>query len=366
MTGYLNDIQSLSFVNIKVKDRNTKLQTASFLILCLREEMSNMMKKIVNAILPTILILLILLSTNFYLYKVDVNSEMMDRQRRLEVVREMEWKLVTTLIEENRQKSLMQSKELATNIEKQLRQAYPDLDKLKYELDNNIPNTKFSEIIRANFTGVYLNGIENDNNDPWAALPWGINGDFSPNCSKFGDKRTWDIEYDMHANKKLAKAAVDEILIMSDKIIFWEFLPSENPKHKMITSMTLDALKEVFDSEGIEGLKTYEFLTPSYITRRGDIFGIPDIGSGGIKNENDKIIITQGFNLYDQIKKSHINNFKYLDERKSEIIRYYTTRLLIKDITVVTMSALMLLAIIALIFIYNKLYDLYILQNKKD
>lgn len=318
------------------------------------------MKKSVSMILCIIMVLLVLLTTTFYLYKVGSVETTEQAQRNIEVINDMEWKFILDTVQENREKAQLMSDNMVKTIERETYKEYPDLSVLNKEFADNTPNTKFSQIIRSTFTGVYMNNIVNDGNDPWAAMSWGISGDFSPNCSKFGDRRTWDIEIDQHANKILAKQAIDSMLIMSDKVIFWEYLPSDDPNHMMINTMSLDELKKVFDSEGINGLKTYEFLSISYMTSKGDIFGVPDVGSGGIKNVNDKVIVSQGFNLYDQLMKDHSNSLKNFDERRDEIQRqanYTASTTLMKT---VMQSGMLFLAILALVFIYNKLYDLQV------
>lgn len=326
------------------------------------------MKKSVSMILCIIMVLVILLSTNFYLYKVGSIETNNRAERNIEVINEMEWKFILDTIQENREKAQLMSDSMAKTIEQKTYETYPDLSVLKQEFVDNTPNTKFSQIIRETFTGVYMNNIQNDSNDPWAAMSWGISGDYSPNCSKYGDRRTWDIEISQHANKELAKQAIDAMLIMSDKVIFWEYLPSDDPNHIMISIMSLDELKKVFISEGIKGLRTYEFLSMSYVTPKGDLFGTPDVGSGGIKNTNDKVIVTQGFNLYDQLLKDHNDSLKNFDERRDEIRReakYEQSTALMK---VIMMSGMLLLSILALVFIYNKLYDLqvyYKVDNSK-
>lgn len=316
-----------------------------------------MKKSTIIMILCIIMILLSLLSTNFYINRVDVITATKQKDRDIQVINEIEWNYITAIIDENREKAFMSSNKLSEDIEQDVREQYPDLNILKYELDNNIPNTKFSDILRDNFNGVYLNNIENDNNDPWAAMYWGVYGDFSNNCSKIGSARTWNVEVAQHWNKVLTQQAIDSILQLSDKIIFWEYLQPDKP-HKMIKQMSIDSLHQIFIEEGVQGLKTYEFLNPSYITAKGDIFGIPDVGSGGMKNANDKIIIVQGFNIYDQLIKDHGVDLKNFDDRRIEINQRYTDKLTTGDITVVIQSVMIFLAILALIFVYNNLYDI--------
>lgn len=74
----------------------------------------------------------------------------------------------------------------------------------------------------------------------------------------------------------------------------------DNPDHIKINSCTYEKLKKVYETEGVEGLRNYQFLAPAYITRNGDIFGNLDLKEGN-QNDNHKFIVLVTFNLYDQL-----------------------------------------------------------------
>jgi hypothetical protein len=89
------------------------------------------------------------------------------------------------------------------------------------------------------------------------------------------------VEKSMHANKVVFDDAINKITKQStERPIFWEFLPSTNSQHIMVKHSDIQELKKVFDAEGVEGLKTYEFLNPAYITpNKTDIFGEDDVSA---------------------------------------------------------------------------------------
>ena len=125
----------------------------------------------------------------------------------------------------------------------------------------------------------------------------------------------------MHTNKDLANEAIDSIVNpRANREIFWEFLPSSNPNHIMLNKMDMEGLKEVFLMEGLDGLSTYEFLSVSYITERGDVFGVDDVDSVGHTQENDKLIVVQGFNLVDHMKKEGYTH--YFDQHRRDFEQY--------------------------------------------
>ena len=72
-------------------------------------------------------------------------------------------------------------------------------------------------------------------------------------------------------------------------------------KHfKIIMFFRTKLLKRIYKEEGLEGLESYQFLVPAYITDDGDIFGQKDVVKGVIRR-NHKLVVIQEYNLYDQI-----------------------------------------------------------------
>ena len=140
--------------------------------------------------------------------------------------------------------------------------------------------------------------------------------------------RSWDEEIAMHSNQKLAKEAINLITSRSNpKYNYWKFLPDEIyiPKEEQIIYPSIESMKNVYNKYGIKGLKQYEFLVPTYVKQETDIFGVPDVNFRGIKNENSKLIIIQGFNVVDALEKDYAGEmvyFQYLEDlHKKELDR---------------------------------------------
>jgi hypothetical protein len=116
------------------------------------------------------------------------------------------------------------------------------------------------------------------------------------------NSRDWDTEINSKNNINLAKTSVDIILSEQNSLAIW---PSETTtnliENNNISYPSMAELKNLYNRNGYNAFKNYNVLVPSYITKDGDIFGVPDVNDHGIKNDNNKIIIVQEFNIYDSI-----------------------------------------------------------------
>ena len=202
-------------------------------------------------------------------------------------------------LEQDISKELM---EIAQKIENDIVKS-TDLYKLEKELSSadDIPN-ELEKIFRKNIYGVYLLGIENDRNDIFICNKNGILSDYDISSATDKDNRTWEYEIKKQYNKKLAKNTLDKLLTMEDynNLVFERENECKNKNHKIYEEVSNDTIREIISNEGFEGLKSYTFLVPVYITKDGDIFGKYDV-VGTHKQTNNKIIIIQEYSLYDYI-----------------------------------------------------------------
>ena len=84
-------------------------------------------------------------------------------------------------------------------------------------------------------------------------------------------------------------------------------------------------------------------MVPAYITPTGDIFGIEDVSAYGNKNNNDKIIVVQKFNVYQQIMARYSSDITQIEMFKDHIIT--------KPINTLHINALFIILIVIIIFI---------------
>jgi hypothetical protein len=261
----------------------------------------------ISRILGTTLLMFLLVGILQGLYGYDESKTRENKYKeQINYVHELEWQLIESVITDNYNNADLFATNIKTNIESKLLRFYNNKFELQYDLDNPNPNSAIYVISTQEVKGKYLNEIYNDNNDPFVASRKGIISDLSLNCSADESPiRTWEKEMSMHANPPLASRAINAITTQINKPIFWEYRPSTNPKHIMISEMDLKELHNVFMIEGLEGLQTYEFLKPVYIQQYSDIFGVPDVNNIGVRQPNSKIIVISGFNIHDILLKYH-------------------------------------------------------------
>jgi hypothetical protein len=140
-------------------------------------------------------------------------------------------------------------------------------------------------------------------------------------CDSDSNIRKWEVDISNSYNKELEKDAIDKLLNRHSGIIALEsYNLTKNDNHIMISEMTYDSLLNVFLEEGLNGIRNYQIFVPYYITDFGDIFGNPDI-INGVKVDNNKLIVVQEFNLYDQVVKNYNDTFN--DSEIKNIIERY-------------------------------------------
>lgn len=247
-----------------------------------------------------------------------------------------EWNEIEAVLKENQEKALMQANDVKDNIVRDLNTAYGnDKDTLRYDMDYLDVNSTFLKTLNDDITGRFIN-VDNDNNDLFIISTWQatvdtdlrgmIIADKSFNCAGDGQPRYLSSELIKHYNSELGYDAIKRILTQNkDEIIFWEYLPSTDINHKKLSSVSLKALKELYMTEGINGLKTYEFLIPVYINENTDIFGKQVVNNlGSYDKDNRQMIVVQGFSIYDSIMKNH-NTSLLLEAKQYDIMIIKTT-----------------------------------------
>ncbi len=215
-----------------------------------------------------------------------------------------------------------------------------DLQKMQDDMDNQIYNDTLNDIIYKNTNGECLNGINNHKNGILVFSDDGVIEDYNyrrAESEKDSEKsnttiRTWEYDINHAYNKNLAKSSVDKLLNRTSGIIAFEsydLIDSSSllnaEQHILISEFNYSNLKKVYLKEGLEGLRNYQIYVPYYITDSGDIFGKEDIVHG-VRQDNNKLIIVQEFNLWDQLKNNSqfIDNektIKLVDEKHNEVLR---------------------------------------------
>lgn len=309
----------------------------------------------IKKIFPFLILTIVIgLGINLIFFRIEYN-QMSDNMNQIdESISGLKWNYIESILQEDYLAAGNQSKAIALQIDRDLISKYPDMDRLRYQLDfpDKVDDPAYVQIFRDNLRDKYLFNIQNDNNDPFVASRNGILMDLSMNCLPSDVPRVWNTEISMHYNKALAQVAINKILSKNHGIIYWEFSGMEDPNHKILTNGDMNCLRSVYDREGFEGLRNYEFLAPAYITDAGDIFGVDDVSKYGTKTINHKIIVVQGFNLYDQIMARHAAQINNFDQQRELIRRELKHTMVLRTFTVVA-STIIVLAVVYLLMVFN-------------
>jgi len=236
-----------------------------------------------------------------------------------------EWLYARGVLEE----TLFSAKQNAKTIASQIREdalAHLSSEQIKQSLVKmDAVGNPLTNIAAKHTANVYFR-VENDNNDLWVGTVDGIVADSSLNCASGGQSRNFEKEILLHANRILARAAIEAILNKSDKLIYWQFLPGASPPKN---EMSWEALQEDFYKNGLKAFEPLEFLNPVYIDSSTDLSGKPIVNIVGYRTDAKQIIVTQGFNFLDQIYANpvHRSNFTKFEDEKEKINKLFAQQL---------------------------------------
>lgn len=271
------------------------------------------MKNKKSSLLITIILILLFGLLNAYLTQAKISHTNDFYNETIKLNNKYNWNIINALLTEIQIEGTLQAKTAAYNIENELRENYSNLNDLYNDLDKyDNEDTQLINIISKNIDNKYLNNIKTDN--MFVAMRWGIFYDKSLDNSIINEKlKTWEVVTNKYFDTELANEAINKILYKdTTSLIGWDTRIFNDGKEK-IQTLDLNKLKELYDQYGLEGLKNIELLCPAYITENGDIFGIPDVNTHGKQNDNDKIIVIQRINLYEQIINRNNDKISSLD-----------------------------------------------------
>lgn len=325
------------------------------------ETIKNNMPPIYVIILILLFIVIGISRYVFFNIEKDIHNAQMKELEEVNV--NVTWSLIYGTIREASLAAQSNSYYVSTKIVNDIHKEYPDLNELKYDLDHNMyTETKLPQIILRNIDNKYLFDIRNNNNDIFVITNNGIAVDMNMDGLDTV-YRSFDDEAGRHFNYKLAYQAFERLIGHKDyNIIYYEIQKPENMEdHEIIVSPSYDALFDVYSKEGINGLKGYDVLVPTYITDEGDIFGTPDIDEHGERVKNHKLIVVQRFNVYDVLMRIHEKdlelNKKNIDSMREKLIDVMQ----VKTITYTSIMIIDLFSLLVLMF-----YISFLLKTKNN
>lgn len=257
------------------------------------------------------------------------------------------WLSVYSVLRSTQKLSEIQANDVKDEIESKLLRAYVgNMEQLKVDLAGT-ENNKAYDIINTVIADKYI--LEkNEENRMWIASQNGIIADHGLASSNKRD-RSWDSEIRSSLDSGMAQDAIRRLLNQKTaEPILIRIHGDPGKSENYNTEPNTDFLKDEFMSGGMYALRDYDMLVPAYITDTGDIFGVPDVTHNGIRNNNNKLIIVQQFNLYDAVE--HYNDMNLFHQRMLEVnnnnMKNDLNRIMIN--TVIT-CVIMTLAFIALL-----------------
>lgn len=309
--------------------------------------------------LTIILVVACLFTASVFMYRSVINKITDNRQETIEAFKEEQFNVIWTSLETLLLQAEKEVTEISKEIESDILSLSPEkLEQLEMDMNNDVTNPDLHQILNSSIKYHSLNGISNHMNGIVVMTTDGYIEDF--NYYRATEEngsiiRTWEDVYNNSYNTELESDAIDKLLNRHSGIIALEsYNLTKNDNHIKIDELTYESLLSVFLEEGIYGLKNYQIFVPYYITDFGDIFGNPDI-EHGTKVNNNKLIVVQEFNLYDQIMNRHDELFN--DEQIRLVITRYDEVLRWMYIFGISLITAVAGLIIYLCNIYNDILD---------
>ena len=324
----------------------------------------NALKKNMPPVYVIILILIfIAIGISRYIFfniEKDIHNSQMKELEEVNV--NVTWSLIYGTIREASLAAQSNTYYISTRIVNDIYKEYPNLEELKRDLDNDMYlETRLPQIIIKNISNKYLFNIRNNNNDIFVITNNGVAVDMNLDGTDTV-YRSFDDEANRHFNYKLAYQAFQRLTEHKDySIIYYEIDKPENMEnHEIIVSPSYDALFDVYSKEGINGLKGYDVLVPTYITDDGDIFGTPDINEHGKRIKNHKLIVVQRFNIYDVLMHIHEKDLKLNEENMNSMKDKLINAMQVRTIIYTFIMLIDLIGLMLLVF-----YMSFLLKHNK-
>lgn len=281
-----------------------------------------------------------------------------------------EWGALSTTLLLKLEQANIYGQGLGERINYKLKNAYEDqYEQIAYDLDHySEPDNPIRKAVAETIENFYFDNIISNNTDPFVVFGETISADNSDDCASFGNSRTFEDEYGMHANPELAKIAFYRIKIADvenygkgavHKPIFFQFIDHpygvkikkdygllykehENKKAWILDTYDIAGLKKSFyeTRDWRKVFYAFEFITPTYLFYKTDLAGRFFV-ENGLRTDVDRFAINVTF-----IFKSVVDN---MPELRSLLTQYEERRIEVKLWFDQTRILLLLLLFIELI-----------------
>jgi len=289
-------------------------------------------------------------------------------QDRVEEINVSQFEYIHAITLENYQKATYLAQDMADTLVDDLTTNFSQEDLTYYLTNIDIEDNPLINVIGNNIDHVYLNSIQNDNNDPFVASKrYGIISDFSVNCSSEGRTRTFEEEIELHHNRSLAKQFFQKLVDQElpsylegdSAMLGWEFLPSHY--NSFISEFNKKNLYKVFLKNGSDfrSLESFEYLAPVYIYLDVDLLGQRVVDANGYSHQANQLIIVQGFNIVDilEFNPQYSKQMNYFQLKRVEVLKLKTIEERHQLVILGILSLTFFIVCIFLLNMYKELED---------
>lgn len=303
-----------------------------------------------NVILCTISGLLIASVVNMYTLKVETDSIHKIETHINKNVNEIQNSYITTFIDLGYKLCQQTTELLAKKLETEILRNY-DLEKLQKEFEHSILSDKFYYVIKdALNVKPEDNILFNNEKITMVALKNGIIAEFS-NSDKILESNTkilsWEDYINNSINPQLTKNALDIVLSGKNSVAF-----IQKSGDAVLQKSNINNLVDIYMKEGKQALKDYYFLTSSFITEDGDIFGNSD-KTFLANNDNYKLIILNTTSVLEVIELFESDITSIENDGENLLIRVdgYND---LRHLSSILGNIVMFITALGMITIYNK------------
>lgn len=174
------------------------------------------------------------------------------------------------------------------------------------------------------------------------------------NTGKLSSYKTWSEYFNASANVQLNESLVSNIInknITENLLIYQK--GNLDTEGSNITAHDIDALKVIYETQGLDGFKDIDFVNVAYITEYGDIFGTDDYLYLD-KISNYKMILVGTSNIYETIYPTVSSKISQYEAETDVVLVKLSEDITRRCLEFVTVSLCLLVLIVVFAGFYNK------------
>lgn len=304
-----------------------------------------------SVILCTISGLLITSAINMYTLKVETDSIHKIENLVDDNVNEIKKSYITSSTNLGYKLCKQTTDLLAKKLENELLTNY-DLNTLQKEFEKSVLSDKFYNTIKDVLSVKSDDNILfNSEKITMVALKSGIIAEFS-NIDKQLESNTkvlsWEEYINNSINPQLTKDALDIVLNSKNDIAF-----IQKSGECVLSESEISDLVDLYLKEGKSVLKDYYFITSSFITEDGDIFGTSD-KTFLATNDNYKLIILNATNVLEVIEQLFETELESIESNGNKLLIRIDGYNDLRQLSSILGNIIIFISAIGMITIYNK------------